>query len=123
VYPVLIDGLLRIGDSEQALEFLKEAEPTFTDRMEYVRRLAQAYALAGRYDDARPLADEYLAAHPDDTDMLFLALHLLYERHASGDTLSAEDIARFTAYAGRYESRNGVQILIVRGWKKAVGAR
>jgi tetratricopeptide (TPR) repeat protein len=123
VYPVLIDGLLRIGDSEQALEFLKEAEPTFTDRMEYVRRLAQAYALAGRYEDARPLADEYLAAHPDDTDMLFLALHLLYERHASGDTLSAEDIARFTAYAGRYESRNGVQILIVRGWKKAVGAR
>ena len=123
VYPVLIDGLLRIGDAEQALEFLAEAEPTFTDRAQYVRRLAQAYALAGRFEDARPLADEYLSSHPDDTDMLFLALHLLYERHASGAMLGAADMARFVEYAARYEARNGAQVLIVRGWKKALGAK
>ena len=123
VYPVLIDGLLRIGDAQQALEFLKEAEPTFKDRTQYTRRLAQAYALAGRYAEAAPLADEYLASHPDDTDMLFLALHLLYERHASGETLGPADIARFSDYAARYEARKGAQIVVVRGWKKALGAR
>ena len=122
VYPVLIDGLLRIGDAEQALEFLEEAEPTFKDRTQYIRRLSQAYALAGRYAEAAPLADEYLAAHPDDTDMLFLALHLMYERHAAGDRLAPADIARFSDYATRYEARKGAQILIVRGWKKALGA-
>jgi tetratricopeptide (TPR) repeat protein len=123
VYPVLIDGLLRIGDAQQALEFLKEAEPTFKDRRQYIRRLSQAYALAGRYAEAAPLADEYLAAHPDDTDMLFLALHLLYERHASGDTLATADLARFSDYAARYEASKGAQIVVVRGWKKALGAR
>jgi hypothetical protein len=123
IYPVLIDGLLRIGDATQALEFLAEAEPTFTDRTQYTKRLAQAYALAGRYSEAAPLADEYLRSHPDDVDMLFLALHLLYERHASGETLAAADQARFADYASRYEAHHGTQILIVRGWKKALGAR
>jgi hypothetical protein len=55
--------------------------------------------------------------------MLFLALHLLYERHASGETLAAADQARFADYASRYEAHHGTQILIVRGWKKALGAR
>jgi VWFA-related protein len=123
VYPVLIDGLLRIGDAEQALEFLEEAEPTFTDRLQYTRRLAQAYALAGRYADASPLADEYLAAHPNDTDMLFLALHLLYERHAIGETLDDAARARFEDYARRYEAAKAPQVLVVRGWKKALGSR
>jgi tetratricopeptide (TPR) repeat protein len=123
VYPVLIDGLLRIGDAEGALEFLKEAEPTFTDRTEYTRRLAQAYALSGRFAEAGPLADEYLAAHPDDADMLFLALHLVYERHATGEELDGAERTRFTEYAARYESLKGAQILVVNGWRKALGVR
>jgi VWFA-related protein len=132
VYPVLIDGLLRIGDAEQALEFLKEAEPTFTDRSQYTRRLAQAYALAGRYSEAGPLADEYLAGHPDDADMLFLAMHLMYERHATGETPDAAQLARFRDYATRYEASarsrpssdtTRSSLLVVQGWRKALGAR
>jgi tetratricopeptide (TPR) repeat protein len=136
IYPVLIDGLLRIGDAAQALEFLEEAEPTFADRTHYTRRLAQAYALAGRHAEAAPVADDYLAAHPDDGDMLFLALHLLYERHASGGELGQADLARFKDYAARYEvlvrrtassdpraDARASSLLIVQGWSKALGVR
>ena len=124
IYPVLIDGLLRLGEAGDALEFLKEAEPTFADRSEYTRRLAQAYALAARYGEARPLAHEYLAAHPGDLDMLFLAMHLIYEGHAGGGLADeAAELARFKEYAARYEAGEGPQALVVQGWRKALGIR
>jgi hypothetical protein len=47
----------------------------------------------------------------------------MYERHASGEAPAAADMARFTDYAARYEARKGAQILIVRSWRKALGAR
>ena len=124
IYPVLIDGLLRLGEAEDALATLAEAEPTFTDRTQYIRRLVQACALAGRYDQALPLAHEYLADRPDDRDLLFVAMQLIFEGHASG-TLADEaaEIGRFRQYAERYEALNGPQALVVRGWRKALGIR
>jgi hypothetical protein len=124
IYPVLIDGLLRLGEADEALAFLEEAETTFTDRGQYTRRLAQAYALAGRYDEARPLAHDYLAAHPDDADMLYLAMHLIYEGHASEALADAPaELDRFRRYAQRYEALKGPHALVVQGWRKALGIR
>jgi hypothetical protein len=124
VFPVLIDGLLRLGEAEAALEFLEEAKPTFSDRDEYNRRLVQAYALAGRSGDALPVAHDYLSRHPDDTNMLFLVLHMIYEAHASGVAPeNPAELARFREYAARYEASGGPQAGIVQGWRKALGVR
>jgi VWFA-related protein len=122
VYPVLIDGLLRLGEAERALEMLKEAEATFSDRDQYARRLAQALALAGRYDEALPAAHAYLAKFPDDADMLFLTMHMIYEAHAAGELADrAAEMARFRDYAARYEAARAPQAAVVRGWRKALG--
>ena len=121
---MLIDGLLRLGESEEALEFLKEAEPTFADRDEYSRRLVQAYALAARYGDALPVAHSYLSRHPDDANMLFLVMHMIYEGHASGELPdSTAELAHFSEYAAKYEALGGPQSAIVQGWRKALGVR
>jgi hypothetical protein len=124
IYPVLIDGLLRLGESEAALEFLKEAEPTFADRDEYNRRLVQALALAGRHGDALPVAHSYLSRHPGDANMLFLVMHMIYEAHASGELPDGNaELARFSEYAAKYETLGGPQTAIVQGWRKALGVR
>ncbi|MGH9347347.1 MAG: hypothetical protein ACRD26_08780 [Vicinamibacterales bacterium] len=123
VYPVLIDGLLRLRDGEQALEVLKEAEPAFADRDQYTRRLVQAHALAARYDEARALAHEYLARHPGDADILFLSMHMIYEAHAAGSLASAAELERFRDYSAKYDAAQGPQGAIVRGWRKALGIR
>lgn len=124
VYPVLIDGLLRLREGEHALDVLQEAEPTFADRSQYERRLAQAYALLGRIDESVPLAHRYLEAHPDDVDMLFLAMQMLYETHAAGTLKNpARELDRFRAYASAYEAAKGPHLLVVQGWRKALGIR
>jgi hypothetical protein len=123
IYPVLIDGLLRVGDGERALEVLEEADGTFTDRDQYNRRLVQAYALLSRYDEALPLAHDYLARHAADADILFLTMHMIYESHAAGDTAGSTDLERFRDYSGRYAAAGGTQILVVQGWRKALGIR
>jgi tetratricopeptide (TPR) repeat protein len=119
IYPVLIDGLLRLGESEQALEFLKEAEPTFADRDEYNRRLVQARALAARYADALPVAHSYLSRHPGDASMLFLVMHMIYEGHASGDLPDgAAELARFSDYAAKYDALGGPEAAIFKGGER-----
>lgn len=124
IYPVRIDGLLRLDEAADALAMLAEAEPTFSDRAQYVRRLVQACALAGRYDEALPLAHEYLADHPDDRDLLFVATHLIFEGHAAGTLAGgAAEVGLFQRYAERYEALKGPQALVVQGWRKALGIR
>jgi tetratricopeptide (TPR) repeat protein len=124
VYPVLIDGFLRLGEGEQALAFLQEAEPTFADRDQYNRRLVQAYVLLGRYDEALPLAHAYLEKYPMDADVLLLTMHMIYEAHASGALSDpTAEVARFRDYAAKYDAASGPQTLLVQGWRKALGIR
>ena len=121
---MLIDGLLRLGEAQHALDLLKEAEPTFADRTQFNRRLAQAYVLMGRYGDALPLAHEYLAKQPHDLDMLFLTMHVIYEAHAAGSLPDeAVEPRRFRDYADRYTAAKRPHVVIVQGWRKALGIR
>jgi tetratricopeptide (TPR) repeat protein len=123
VYPVLVDGLLRLGEAEHALDLLNEAEPTFTDRAQYERRRVQAYALLGRVADALPLAHAHLAKQPGDIDILYLTMHMIYEAFASGERSDTSELDRFRDYAARYIAANGPQIQVVQGWRKALGIR
>jgi VWFA-related protein len=124
VYPVLIDGLLRLGEGEHALDLLKEAEPTFTDRLAYDRRLVQTYALMGRYGDALPLAHACLGKRPDDIDLLFLTMHMIFEAHSLDDLQdAAAELERFRDYSDRYAAAKGPQTVVVQGWRKALGIR
>lgn len=114
---------MRLGEAEHALDLLNEAEPTFTDRAQYERRRVQAYALMGRVADALPLARGHLARQPEDVDILYLTMHMIYETFASGERSDASELDRFRDYAARYIVAEGPQIQVVQGWRKALGIR
>jgi len=66
--------------------------------------------------------DPYLAAHPADTDRLYLALRALYEARSSCRTLTSADADRalFVRYADAYAAAKGPQLALVEQWRKVI---
>ena len=104
VYTMVADARLRDGQPESAIDILKPAYAREPANDEIARRLAVAYAMTGRYVEAVPVAEAYLARHATDQDILFVALISQYEVVRTGQVvLSNVDRARIKRYASAYK--------------------
>ena len=120
VYALLGDALLRQREIERAVELLREASKRWPGDADVQPRLATAFAMAGKSDEALEMLAVYLEGHPADTERLFVALRLLYEARASGSSARTleEDAARFEEYAARYAAGGGPQTELVERWRE-----
>ncbi len=119
VYPVLVDALLRLGDGPKALELLEEAPDAWVNADDRLRRHAMVDAMLGRYQPAMDSLRSLLERHPQDLDLLFVAVQVLYRKHLE-TPLDQADITRFTDYVMRYQQGAGPQIALVDAWRKYV---
>jgi VWFA-related protein len=125
MYALLADALLRLRETESAIQLLEEALGRWPEDSGVQSRLATALAMAGRSDDALEAFDRYLERNPEDTERLFLALRLVYEGRANGRSKRTleEDQARFDAYATAYSAHGGQQTDLVGRWREFLNKR
>jgi hypothetical protein len=118
VYDVLADGLLRLGEGEQAASILNEARDKWTDDESFVPRLAVAQVLLDRRREALALLEPYIAQHQTDADAIFLALRLMYDTCAAGGRMktAAEDAALAQEYAALYGAAGGPNAALAARW-------
>jgi predicted Zn-dependent protease len=122
VYTLLGDALLRLRDMDRAIDVLTEARALWPADDQVTIRLGTALVMANKPGEALTVLDPYLAAHPADTERLFLALRALYEARSTGHPIGtlASDRARFTRYADAYAAAKGPQEALVGQWRKYV---
>jgi len=122
VYTLLGDALLRLRDMDQAIDVLTEARTLWPNDDQVTLRLGTALVMANKPAEAMKVLDPYLAAHPTDTDRLYLALRALYEARSSGRTLTSADADRalFVRYADAYAAAKGPQLALVEQWRKVI---
>jgi tetratricopeptide (TPR) repeat protein len=120
VYPPLVDGLLRLGDGLQALTFLDEAPDAWADEDQRDERQATAEAMTGAYVPALEKLHGLIDKRPDDMDLMFLALQVMYRVRQETGSLPDKDRERFVDYAARYAAAKGAQETLVASWLKYV---
>jgi len=123
VYPPLVDGLLRLGDGLRALTFLDEAPDAWKDDDARDERQATAEAMTGAYVPALETLHELLERRPEDMDLTYLALQVMYRLRQETGSLSDPDRERFVAYASRYTAAKGPQATLVGTWLKFIDTR
>ena len=99
---------------------LDEAAARWPDSPEIQKGLGTALAMSGKASQASRVLETYLEKHPEDTERLFLALRIIYDAHASGQSVDTpeQDRARFDRYAAAYTAAAGPQLAMVEQWKK-----
>jgi hypothetical protein len=122
IYPMLADAQLRIGDAKAALETVAEAPEAWPSEDARVTRIATAQAMLGQFGPALEAISGLLQRNPNDADMLFVAVQVLYRQHQSR-ALAAADRARFDQYSKRYLDANGPDAALVQTWRKFVLGR
>jgi len=120
VYTLLGDALMRINESLQAVEILREAANLWPDNDDVRARLGTAYVMSGNGGSALDTLDPYFDRHPDDVDRLFVAMRLVYETTTAGRSIgtSEQDRARFERYADAYLAAGGPEAPLVEQWLK-----
>lgn len=119
VYPLLVDALLRIGDAQAALDMIAEAPDTWPSADARLRRVATAQAMLGQFEASLEALNGLLQRSPGDTDLLFVALQVLYRQHLARP-LEPAGRKLFEAYAQRYADVNGAEAALVQTWRKYV---
>ena len=119
VYPMMVDAMLRIGDAQGALEMIAEAPQAWTSDDARLRRVATAQAMLGQFAPALETLTALLQRQPNDADLLFVAIQVLYRQHLSR-SLEPSDRKRFDAYAQRYEDVKGPETALVQTWRRFV---
>jgi VWFA-related protein len=122
IYTLLADAMVRLKDYTQALDILNEATTLFPGNTDVQMRLGTALALAGRPADALKALDDYLAAHPDDHERLFVAMRVIYDVRSRGASVFTpdEDRQRFGRYAAAYAAAGGPNGPTVEQWKRFI---
>jgi tetratricopeptide (TPR) repeat protein len=123
VYPPLVDGLLRLGDGLQALTFIDEAPDAWTNTEARDERQATAEAMTGAYVPALERLHGLLDRRPDDMDLTYLALQVMYRIRQETGALADGDRDRFVTYAARYAAAKGPQAALVASWLKYIEKR
>ena len=125
IHSLLADSLLRQREIDQALDILREGIARWPDDPALQVRLAEGLAMSARPAEALDALDRYLLGQPEDTDRLFLAMHLVYEAAVRGQPLASprQDLARFDRYAAAYAAHGGPQQAMIDEWRRAVSAR
>jgi VWFA-related protein len=118
-YPVLVDAHLRLGNAQAALDLIDEAPDAWPTGEARQRRVAIAQAMLGRYAPALETVSALLDSQPDDADLLFVALQVMYRQHTE-TPLAGADKERFAAYAERYLRRDGPQAALVTSWQRQI---
>ena len=103
-YILLADARLRDGQPDSVIDVLKSAHDQDPADDEIGQRLAAAYLMTGRYEQALPVLDRYLGRHPTDQTALFAAVFAQYhvvtrERLA----LPAADQTKLARYVRDYK--------------------
>jgi hypothetical protein len=95
-----------------------EADPTDD---EIAMRLASAMLMTGRYVEARPVLDTFLAAHPTDQAGLFAAVFAQYQATMRDKlAVSAAERAKLTRYVRAYQ---GPQQALLAKYLEVMGSR
>lgn len=119
VYPVLVDALLRVGETKKALEFIEESPESWGGPADRMRREAIAFSASGRYDEALPLISSLVEQEPENSGLLFLGLQLLYRAHLDKG-LSDADRGRFRTWANRYGDAKWPELKMVQAWLASI---
>ena len=121
VYTLLGDALLRLRDSEQAIDVLTEARKLWPANDDVGVRLATALLRASKSGEAMSILQPYLDSHPSDPDWLFLGLQALYETRTANRAIESRDAdrARFLRYADAYAAARGPQQPLVDQWRRS----
>jgi tetratricopeptide (TPR) repeat protein len=117
VYRLLADALLRLDDVEAATGVLREGVAAWPRDDALVRRLGLTLAAQGEGKEALRLLSASLDRGPADPGALLVALHLLFEAHASGQA-GPEDGERLGRYARAYAAAGGPQKELVALWER-----
>ena len=120
VYPPLVDGLLRLGDGLQALTFIDEAPDAWNDGDARDERQATAEAMTGAYSPALEKLHDLIARRPDDMDLTYLALQVMYRVRQESGAISDADRQHFEDYADRYIAAKGPAATLVGTWLKYI---
>jgi VWFA-related protein len=119
IYEQLVDGLLRIGEAQQALDALAEGDLVWLDRPGFDRRRGVALALLDRHQEALPLLEAAASDPAADRDLLFLVLRSMHAGRKAGWLDASDDVARrFDGYLDRYAALQGPQVSLARDWRK-----
>jgi tetratricopeptide (TPR) repeat protein len=120
-YLLFADARLRENQPAPVVEVLRPLFERAPQDDEIAKRLATAYVMLGKYVEAVPVFDGYLARHMDDQDALFSALMSHYEAGSrAGVPLSDFDRAKLTKYASAYK---GPQTALVGKYLSALGVK
>jgi len=103
-YALFADARLRDAQPGSVVDVLGPVFQRTPEDDQLAHRLAMAYVMLGRYADALPVLDRYLARHPADADALFSAIMAHYEVSTRAKVpLSDLDRAKLTRYAKAYK--------------------
>jgi hypothetical protein len=119
VYPMLVDALLRIGDSQGALDMIAESPEAWPSNDARLRRVATAQAMLGQFEPALDALTGLLQRSPDDQDLLFVAIQVLYRQHLVRPLEQAAR-KRFDEYTQRYLDGKGPESPLVQTWRRYV---
>jgi VWFA-related protein len=119
VYPMLVDALLRVGDAQGALDMIAEAPQSWASDDARLRRVATAQAMLGQFGPALEALTGLLKRAPDDADLLFVAIQVLYRQHLARPLPAAEKTL-FDEYSKRYLEAKGADAALVQAWRKYV---
>ena len=120
VYMMVADARLRDGQPGSAIDILKPAYDRNTNDDEIARRLGMAYVMTGRYTEALPVLDAFLARHPAEQDVLLASIVAHYEVVRAGQPLSNADLAKVRKYSATYR---GEYETLVDKYLEVMGAR
>jgi tetratricopeptide (TPR) repeat protein len=125
LYGLLGDALGRTGEHEQAAEILGEGAALFPEDLALRRRLAIAFAKAGRREEALPLLTSWVDAHPEDDGIAFAMMALLFEGFAreTAGSVPAGERERLARYARAYVEGKGPNREVIRCWLRYLESR
>jgi VWFA-related protein len=125
LHTLLAEALLRDGRGDVAFQVLDDARSRWPDDRDIERRHAIAAIAMGRYLEGLEAVDDLLAAGADDTQLLELALLVLYEAFSNGAPVLTpeDDRARMTRFADAYRGRGGPSLALVERWMAAASGR
>jgi VWFA-related protein len=103
-YTLFADARLREGQAASVIDVLRPVLQRTPDDLQIAKRLAMAYVMTGKYAEAVPVLETYLAKNPADADALFSVIMAQYEVVTRARvSLSDAERARLTKYARAYK--------------------
>ena len=118
IFDVLADAWLRLRDGPQAMAILTEARERWPDDDVFLPRMAAAQVLLKQPGPAMDTLEMYVGRHGDDTEVIFLALRMLYDAHAAGGVMrgKSEDAELAARLATLYRAAAGPNVALADRW-------